>query len=645
MFKRTSLAAAMLLWFLLPASATLGQKTAPQRIPAEAFGELPFFGSPVISPNGRRIVAQTQREGKSLLTLLDTEGGVDKLSNITIPDEHHVMWARWAGDERVLMSLAIPSKLYGLEFHSTRILLYDLRSRQLNAIEKKLNSIDGDNVIYVEPDGKWLLISMARTLFESPSVWRVELPSMEASEVVKAHEGVWSWFPDSSGIVRAGLGSSGQRWGLLYRNDPEGKFQKVVRRNISRKDEDTHIEKFIPMTGSDKGYAVANRQTGRFGLYRYDFSTDTLGEAVFEHPEVDIDDFDLDSAGAVAAVHYQDDRARIEWLDPEMKKLQGRIDRALPGSINRVVSMDAKRNRMIVSSVSAADPGTYFLFDQSKKPMAFLAKPFAALEGKPLAPMEAVRYQARDGLSIPAYLTKPLGGPAKALPLVLMPHGGPFVRDSWGYDPWVQFLANRGYAVLQPNFRGSTGYGRSFVEAGEGQWGRRMQDDLDDGVKWLVSNGIVDPKRVCIMGASYGGYAAMWAAVRSPDVYRCAISFAGISDAPAMLKYDRKHLIASRYFKDWRDRIRGEESFDLGAVSPIKAVERIQIPILIAHGGKDSNVPVAQSTKLHEAMQKAGKLHDYIVYPEEGHSFGNAANAVDFLKKVDAFLAKHNPAE
>ncbi len=345
----------------------------------------------------------------------------------------------------------------------------------MSAIQKKLNSIDGDNVIYVEPEGKWLLISMARSLFESPSVWRIELPSMEATQVVKAHEGVWSWFADSSGIVRAGLGSSAQRWWLLYRKQPQGKFERIVKRNISKKDEDTQIEKFIPITGTDQGYAVANRQTGRFGLYRYDFGTDTLGEAVFEHPEVDIDDFDLDAAGGVAAVHYKDDRARIKWLEPEMKKLQDRIDRALPGSINRVVSMDAKRNRMIVSSVSAADPGTYFLFDQSKKEMAFLAKPFAALEDKPLAPMESVRYQARDGLSIPAYVTKPLGRPAKALPLVLMPHGGPFVRDNWGYDPWVQFLANRGYVVLQPNFRGSTGYGgaSSRPEKGNGAGGCR----------------------------------------------------------------------------------------------------------------------------------------------------------------------------
>ncbi|HEX8379211.1 MAG TPA: S9 family peptidase [Allosphingosinicella sp.] len=258
--------------------------------------------------------------------------------------------------------------------------------------------------------------------------------------------------------------------------------------------------------------------------------------------------------------------------------------------------------------------------------------------------MEAVRYAARDGLPVPAYLTLPVGRPAKGLPLIVMPHGGPFIRDSWVYEPWVQFLANRGYAVLQPNFRGSTGYGKAYVEAASGQFGRKMQDDLDDGVAWLTERGIVDPKRVCMMGASYGGYAAMWAAVRNPDLYRCSVSFAGISDIPSMLRYDRSKFVATRYYRDWRDRIRGPEDFDLKNVSPINRAREIRVPMLIAHGEKDSNVPANQSKRLHEALRKAGIPHEYVTYPEEGHGFQKVENSVDFLKRVDAFLAKHNPA-
>jgi dipeptidyl aminopeptidase/acylaminoacyl peptidase len=277
--------------------------------------------------------------------------------------------------------------------------------------------------------------------------------------------------------------------------------------------------------------------------------------------------------------------------------------------------------------------------------MHLLARPYQQIRGKELASVESTSYKARDGLDIPAFVTQPHGVEPKLLPLVVMPHGGPFARDEWSYDPWAQFLANRGYVVLQPNFRGSTGYGRSFVEKGVGQWGRTMQDDLDDGVKWLVEQGKVDPKRVCIMGASYGGYAAMWAAARNPDIYRCAISFAGISDLAAMIRYDRKAFSAARYHRAWREKVQGEKSFDLDTVSPLYTASQISIPLLIAHGDKDENVPVSQSKKLHEALKKANKPHEFIVFEGEGHGLQSPENAVGFLKRVEDFLRLHNRAE
>lgn len=311
--------------------------------------------------------------------------------------------------------------------------------------------------------------------------------------------------------------------------------------------------------------------------------------------------------------------------------------------VNRIVSRDASDRMMVISSASASDPGNFYVFDRTKAELRQFARPFADLDGATLAPVKPVRYAARDGLSIPAYLTLPAGRDPKALPLIVMPHGGPFLRDKGDYDPWVQFLANRGYAVLQPNYRGSTGYGKAYVDAATGEWGRKMQDDLDDGVHWLAAQGMIDPKRVCIMGGSYGGYAAMWAAVRNPDVYRCAISFAGISDVNAMLRYDKNLFAASRYDRDRRGRIRTKDQ-DMDAVSALQHAAEIKVPLLIAHGKKDQRVPFSQSTRLHEALDKAGKPNDFVLYPEEGHGFSKEEDSVDFLKRVDAFLAKYNPA-
>jgi dipeptidyl aminopeptidase/acylaminoacyl peptidase len=258
--------------------------------------------------------------------------------------------------------------------------------------------------------------------------------------------------------------------------------------------------------------------------------------------------------------------------------------------------------------------------------------------------MTSADYVARDGLPIPAFLTTPVDRPSKALPLIVMPHGGPFLRDHWGYDPYVQFLASRGYAVLQPQFRGSTGYGRTYVERGYGQWGRAMQDDLLDGIDALAAKGIIDPKRVCIVGGSYGGYAAMWAAARDGAHYRCAVSMAGISDLRAMLRYDNRDFYAPRYARDWRAKVAGVEKFDLAAVSALQQQQAIAIPILIEHGELDGNVPSSQSHNLVKALTKRGATVESVFYKNEGHGLTQSANQVDFLTRLGVFLAKYNPA-
>jgi TonB family protein len=277
--------------------------------------------------------------------------------------------------------------------------------------------------------------------------------------------------------------------------------------------------------------------------------------------------------------------------------------------------------------------------------MELFAAPYMKLIDQPMSEVKPVRYEARDGLSIPGYLTLPRGREAKGLPLIVMPHGGPFVRDRYAFDPMVQLLASRGYAVLQPNFRGSTGYGRDYVEKGYGQMGLKMQDDLDDGVAWLAGDGTVDPKRVCILGSSYGGYAALWGAIRNPEIYRCAVSFAGVTDVAGILKYDSKFLLARRYFKQHRKKIEGEQKRDLAAVSPLQQADRLKVPVLIAHGEQDSTVPADQSRKLVAVLKARGAPVQSAFYSEAAHGFSSSAESLDFMKRVEAFLELHNPAD
>jgi Prolyl oligopeptidase family len=484
------------------------------RISAEDFGALPFIREPKLSPGGMKALARTLVEGQPKLVVFALGAKTTPTHVFPIPEKNDLVWFRWAGEDRILISLGRSAIFEGDEVYATRLAVIDLRTNKIDFVGKRTEGIDGDTVIHVDPDGGWLLLSIQQTIYDYPSVWRVDLGTLKMTRVVAQHMHVWNWYADSTGTVRAGIGSTSQRWWLLYRKSADGDFETVRREKTGDDDDAGDIERFIPIDGSDKGYAVANSKTGRYGLYHYDFATDSLGATIFEHPQVDIDDFYQSEKGEIEAVFYTDDRTRVAWLKPEMKTLQEEIDKALPDRINRVVSFSRDASRMLVWTGSGSDPGRYYFYYRASGRMQLLAQPYAKISGKDLATVESASYHARDGLDIPAYLTVPGDRATQALPLVVMPHGGPFVRDEWGYDVWAQFLANRGYLVLQPNFRGSTGYGKAFVEKGLGQWGRAMQDDIDDGVKWLVDQGKVDPKRVCIMGASYGGYAAMWAAAR-----------------------------------------------------------------------------------------------------------------------------------
>jgi len=308
------------------------------------------------------------------------------------------------------------------------------------------------------------------------------------------------------------------------------------------------------------------------------------------------------------------------------------------------VDWSLDESRYLIFSEGAADPGRYFLLNRKTQQMHAVVDPYPSIDPAQLAETKWVNYTARDGLALSGYLTLPKGREAKNLPLILMPHGGPFERDHWEYDAEVQFLANRGYAVFQPQFRGSTGFGKDFVAKGYGEWGKKMQDDLDDGVEWLVRSGTVDSKRVCIVGASYGGYAAMWGAIRNPDRYRCAASLAGVSDLERMMSYDRKSFSATRYFKEWRTKVSGENGADLRSVSPITYASRLKIPILIGHGEEDDNVLPAQSRDMVAALTAANAKVESVFYPEGGHGFSSAEDLADWLRRLESFLAKYNPA-
>jgi dipeptidyl aminopeptidase/acylaminoacyl peptidase len=295
-----------------------------------------------------------------------------------------------------------------------------------------------------------------------------------------------------------------------------------------------------------------------------------------------------------------------------------------------------------VRTETPTQPPTYYYLDVASQRATKIVSEYPALAPSDLGMTRPVTYKARDGLTIHAYLTLPPGrNDGKNLPMVVMPHGGPDARDRWRFDWWAQFLANRGYAVLQPNYRGSFGYGRAFAEAGFGQWGLKIQDDISDGVKAMIADGTADAKRICIVGASYGGYAALAGATFTPELYACAVSFAGVSDLSRMMLLVKKdfgeHSGAASF---WESRI-GTDPAQLDATSPALHADRVRAPVLLLHGKLDTTVPIVQSEEERDALQRAGKQVEYIEFDTDDHYFTLAETRIRMLTEVERFLRTH----
>ncbi|WP_062042852.1 S9 family peptidase [Lentimicrobium saccharophilum] len=340
---------------------------------------------------------------------------------------------------------------------------------------------------------------------------------------------------------------------------------------------------------------------------------------------------------------YEDDRNRLYWKDKDFEADYKRISEQLPGVEPYFARTTADERFWIIGSYSDVDPGTTYLFDRVTKKLTFQYRPRPNIPVEHMANMQAIRYPSSDGLEIPAYLTLPKGVEPKNLPLIVMPHGGPWARSGWGFNSYAQFLANRGYAVLDPNFRASTGYGKKFINAGNNEWGRKMQDDITWGVKYLVKQGIADPEKVAIMGGSYGGYATLAGLAFTPDVYACGVSIVGPSNLITLLNSIPPYWESIRtvFHKRMGDPSTPEGEADLKKMSPLFSADKIKSPLLVVQGANDPRVKQHESDQIVVALRDRGFPVEYIVAPDEGHGFARPVNNMAMLAAAEKFLARH----
>lgn len=385
-----------------------------------------------------------------------------------------------------------------------------------------------------------------------------------------------------------------------------------------------------------------NDASGRRSLVEMNMDTGALGRVLFANDAYDIDEVVYDPAAATATgVRYVDDLPRTFHLDPSYQTLQEKLRAALPRAAPMIISRSQDGGRMIIRAVYTDHPDQIFLFDRASHHLDMISPTYEALDGKVFAHKEKFDYTSSDGLKIPGYLTVPQGAAKSNMPLIVLPHGGPAGRDDQSFDWWSFFYAARGYLVYQPNFRGSDGYGEDFRTAGFGEWGRKMQDDITEGVKKLIADGVADPDRICIVGASYGGYAALAGATLTPDLYACAVSVAGISDLVAMIGRTARWSEEADDYWDRRIGSRFRDQKALYAVSPAKIAYKAGAPILLIHGKDDTVVPISQSMFMRDALEVAGKPFEYIELEGEDHWLSRSKTRTEMLARSIKFIDKY----
>ena len=462
------------------------------------------------------------------------------------------------------------------------------------------------------------------------------------------------WLLDQDGEPRVAITKERNIETIQYREPASGAWRQLAQFDAYLGGKDA----FTPLAFGPDGTLFVSARLGSdtLNLHIYDLAAGRIDpEPVVALPGMDFSGSLLVSQGKLLGVRYLADRTTTRWFDPAMAATQAGVDSALPQTVNLIsMARDAAAPYLVVTSYADVQPTSYSILNRATGQLTPIGATLPRIKAEQMSKQQLVHYQARDGLRIPAWLTVPQHGSGKQLPLVVLVHGGPYLRgSSWQWDGEVQFLASRGYAVLEPEFRGSTGFGSKHFRAGWKQWGLKMQDDIADGARWAIAQGVAASDRICIAGGSYGGYATLMGLVNDPDLYRCGIDLVGVTDIG--LLYSGHWSFASDMSDDWKqygmpeligDPVKDAAQFR--ATSPLAQAARITQPLLLAYGAQDRRVPLYHGKQFLAAVKEHNRDVEWVVYEEEGHGWSLPKNRIDFWRRAELFLdrqiGKDSPA-
>lgn len=641
-----------LLLAVLPAAAQPAPpyKTAAD-IPVSEFFRLPSYSQMAMSPDGKKLAALAPVNGRENLVVIDlarrTSSAVTRFDLVDVSD------FRWLTDQRLFFRTADRQLETGTAQRYRGYFAADIdgtNSRNLAPDRKPLR------ILTVARDGSGdLIVGKAVDSRTSESVLRINTRTGRSSTLTFKNPGdVTGWAIDATGAVRAAQRleprespDKARQQTLWFRNGADDDWQQIG----GSTDERSGVRP-LAFDADNRTLIVAARGgKDRIALYRYDIEKKQLGALLYEHPWLDIasDLIRHPVTGGVLGVRFSAEMPGVRWFDARYADMQSALDQALPGTVNTISPSPDDAPFLVVFAQSSTDAGTYYLFDTKKRTLERLAATRDWLPSTLMPERRFVSYKARDGLTIPAWLTVPRGVDAKNLPLIVHIHGGPWVRSyhgvQWGRWPTAQFFASRGYAVLEPELRGSVGFGAQHYLSSFKLWGLAMQDDITDGALHLANLGIVDKSRMCLFGGSYGGYASLQGLVKDPELWRCASSYIAVTDLELLqsVSWSDTARLTDYFETDFKRRV-GDSERDraqFATTSPAKNADKIKAAVMLTMGGQDQRVPIIHGTAMRDAMEKAGKPLDYTVYNEEGHGFNAPDNVIDFYTRTERFFAKH----
>jgi pimeloyl-ACP methyl ester carboxylesterase len=587
-----------------------------------------------LAPDGKHLAAIVWNGFSNSLLLIDANTSAAR--KLVEPEDR----ANWSTSIQPMRAHWISAETLAVDFNDGHCAVVGFDGRRGLVLGDRF----GRMIQSAKPDepAQWAIVG-EEGLFSGVYVHRVNVITGEKVDVPIGLSGdlVYAVF-DRVGRLRAATTSEsswhahGVKITNWYRHDEQSPWQMLAQASVTQ---DLWRPLGVP-DDSDKLVVLSRDGRDTWAMFDYDVATRSLGGLRVGHPTEDLIGTEEDARQSMIRATTHGLKPETYWFDAHWDTLQHSVDKALPDAVNLL--WDDAGGKVLVLSYSDRDPGRWMLLDTATMTLRHIARERFGIDPGTMRPMQTLAYKADDGLSIPAYLTLP-DGPAKPSPMVVYIHGGPVARDEWVWDFDVQALAAAGYAVFQPQFRGSAGFGRKFEQAGNRQWGRAMQDDVTAGVKAMIARGVADPKRICIYGASYGGYAALWGLIKTPELYQCGISLAGVTDIGERFSdwSDTNSTEAGREWMRFQVGDMDTMAADFDAVSPEKHAAQIRAPVLLAHGTDDRRVPIGHSRRMASALRAAHASVETHWYDDEKHGLSRISDIADFEAKLLDFLDRN----